>query len=175
MTNAANKEESTSSIIKDVTLMWVHLEKPVSPFGDEVYDLRIDVPKKRIKELEQYGKPKVVMLDGAPTGMVSINLKKKAFLKDGGPAKKVRVVDANKAPMTDLGSIGNGSKGNVMVIQRPFEIKAPNGKVTKSGTATMLIAVQVTDLKKYEPTSSMDFDSAGGDDNDENGKDDDQF
>ena len=50
-------------------------------------------------------------------------------------------------------------------MQRPYEIKAPNGKVTKSGISTVLSAVQITDLIKYEPKGGMDFDAIdGGDD-----------
>jgi len=162
MANQQDNNESTTLILKDVTLMWVHLSKPVEPFGEPVYDLRADVPKKRKTEISAYGKPKDVMVDGALNGMVSVNFKKKALMKDGSPSKKVRVVDQFKNPLTDaqIASIGNGSKGNILCIQKPYEIKGPNGKVTKSGITTMLIAVQVTELKEYVATGGIDFDSA---------------
>jgi hypothetical protein len=97
--------------------------------------------------------------DGKDTGKVSINLKKKALKKDGTDAAKVRVVDTKKNPI-DPKTIGNGSKGNVMLFLQEYQIKAPNGKVTKEGTSVMLVAVQVTDLVKYEPKSDnyTDFD-----------------
>jgi len=59
--------------------------------------------------------------------------------------------------------IGNGSIGNVMVYCSPYEIKLPNGKISKSGISTMLVAVQVTDLVRYERKSEnfVDFDVEG--------------
>ena len=154
---AQAQREFTSVLIKDVTFAWAHLDKPVSPFGTEIYDIRIEVPKKREKELTALNIGKVVALkdkDGNLTGNVGVNLKKKAFKKDGEPAAKVRVVDGSKNPI-DPSVLGNGSKGNVIVSQSPYEIKAPNGKVTKSGIQTLLSAVQVTELVRYEPKSGI--------------------
>jgi hypothetical protein len=159
---------TTNAIIKDVVLYWVHLGTPVSPFGTDIYDLQVQVPKKRAKELEGFGPLKdAVDKEGKKTGFVSLNLKKKAFKADGSPAAKVRVVDGNKKVIEDVDSIGNGSVGNVIVMQKPYEIKAPNGKVTKSGISTTLSAVQVTKLVKYESKGALDmFESEGGDDED---------
>ena len=166
----ANKtNDSVSTIIKNVEFAWVHLDKAVSPFGTDVYDMRIDVPKKRESELAAYGNPKPVMKDGKPTGMVSINLKKKATLRDGSPAKKVRCVGQDKSVNINPAIIGNGSLGNVMVISKPYEIKGPNGKVTKSGISHMLIAVQVMKLVEYKPTGGIDFDSIDGPSEDDEG------
>lgn len=141
-------------MIKDVDLFWLKLDKPVSPFGTEQYEMSIQAPLKRMAELSKFGKIKE--LEGKK---ISINLKKKAQKRDGTDAAKVRVVDANKQPI-DPKIIGNGSKGNIIVYQSDYEIKAPNGKVTKSGTSTMLIAVQVTQLIKYTPKNDnfVDFD-----------------
>jgi len=52
-----------------------------------------------------------------------------------------------------------------MVMQKPYEIKAPNGKVTKSGISNMLTAVQVTTLIKYVPKSDnfVDFEATESD------------
>ena len=165
MAQANDNSNTTNSVIKDVTFAWVHLDKAVSPFGTDQYDIQIQVPKKRIKELEAFGKVKEVTdKDGEKTGAVSISLKKKAFKADGSPAAKVRVVDAGKNPMSseDIAAIGNGSTGSVIVMQRPYKIKAPNGKVTKSGIATTLSAVQVKTLVRYEPKTADDmFDSDG--------------
>ena len=157
------ENDSVSSIIKNVQFNWVHLDKAVSPFGTEQWDIRIDVPKKREAELAVYRNPKAVMKDGKPTGMVSINLKKKAILRDGGPAKKVRCVGQDKNVAIDPNIVGNGSTGNVMVIQKPYKMVGPNGKVTKEGISTMLIAIQVMSLVEYKPTGGVDFDSFDGD------------
>lgn len=154
MTQANN---SSNVIIKDVQLFWAKLDKPVSPFGVDQYELQIQGDKKREKEFSQFGKVKPV--EG---GKISVNLKKKAFKKDGSESAKVRVVDAGKKEL-DPKLIGNGSIGNVMVYCSPYEIKLPNGKISKSGISTMLVAVQVTDLVRYERKSEnfVDFDVEG--------------
>jgi hypothetical protein len=141
--------DATNVIIKDVELHWVKLDKPVDPFGTLQYEIQIQAPKKREKELAAFGKVKVI--EG---NKVSINLKKKALKADGTDAAKVRVVDASK-----------NSIGNVMVMQKPYEIKAPNGKVTKSGISNMLTAVQVTTLIKYVPKNDnfVDFEASESD------------
>lgn len=148
---AAAQNEPTNVIIKDVKLFWSKLNKPVDPFGTLQYEIQIQVPKKREKELAQYGKTKA-----QEGGMVSLNLKKKAEKADGTPAAKVRVVDASKQPL-DSKLIGNGSTGNVMLMLKDYQIKGPSGKVTKEGTSVMLTAVQVTDLIKYVPKKSENF------------------
>jgi hypothetical protein len=159
---ATTTNDAVNVIIKDVELHWAKLDKPVEPFGTLQYELQIQAPKKREKELTSFGKVKPI--DG---GKVSINLKKKAIKADGTDAVKVRVVDNAKNPL-DSKLIGNGSIGNVMVMQKPYEIKAPNGKVTKSGISSMLIAVQVTKLVKYERNNEnfVDFDATESDDTD---------
>ena len=167
MTQAAKTNEGYNEIIRDVELHWCKLDKPVDPFGTLQWEISIQAPKKREAELAKYGKTKVVKdKDGKDTGKISVNLKKKALKADGTDAAKVGVVDIHKNPM-DSKVIGNGTKGNVMVFCKPYELKAPNGKVTKSGTAIMLTKVQVTDLVKYEPKSDnfVDFDDEGSGDN----------
>jgi hypothetical protein len=158
-TNAQN--EVRNVILKGVSLHWAKLnpEKPVSPFGTDQWEITVQADKKRSKELEQFGKVK----EGFDKGTVAINLKKKAQKKDGSAAAPVRVVDSSKQPI-DPKIIGNGSVGNVMLMLKDYEIKAPNGKVTKSGTTVTLTAVQVTELVKYEPKNSnfIDFDDEGG-------------
>ena len=65
-------------------------------------------------------------------------------------ATPVRVVDKDKNPIKDL--IGNGSKGNVILYSYNWEVSG------RSGIKTVLIAVQVTELIKYVPEVSIDFD-----------------
>jgi len=152
MSNANN--EATNVIIKDVQLYWAKLGKPVEPFGTLQWELQIRFPKKRVKEMEQYGKVK----ETDEAGIFSVNLKKKAEKKDGSPAMKVKLVD-RKGGDVDPTILGNGSTGNVKVMLKDYQIKGPNGRVTKEGTQVMLIAVQVTDLVKYEPKNvGDDFD-----------------
>jgi hypothetical protein len=150
----SNVNEATNAIIKDVCLFWAKLDKPVEPFGTLQWEIQIRFPKKRIKEMEQYGKVKET--DAA--GVYSINLKKKAVKKDGEPAMKVKLVDRTGQEV-DSKILGNGSTGNVKVMLRDYEIRGPKGNVTKEGTQVMLVAVQVTDLIEYVPKANgADFD-----------------
>jgi len=160
MTTNANQNEGFNTLVRDVKLYWAKLDKPVDPFGTLQWELTIQVPKKRESEISSFGKVK----EGFDKGTVAVALKKKANKADGTAAAKVQVVDINKEPF-DSKLIGNGSTGNIIVFQRPYEIKAPNGKVTKSGTSTMLTKVQVTTLVEYERKSSsfVDFDDTESD------------
>jgi hypothetical protein len=136
-----------TSIIRDVTINYAFLDTPHAPFGgDPVYDIQVVVPKKRRKELEAFGKVREV------EGGVAINLKR--YAKDAkGKAVKIDVVTAEKsdfrAEYGDAKCIGNGSKGAIKVFQyaRGEQI------------ISRLSAVQVTELKKYEPTPTVDFDA----------------
>jgi len=168
MTQTTN--QNTTTIIKNVELNWVKLSEPVDNYtGDKkIYEVQVSVPEARNSELEAIRKTRIK--DGKST----INLSKNAFLKSGDEAAKVRVVDSNKLAL-DPKIIGNGSMGNVMIMQTPYEIKHPKtGKVTKSGISSMLVAVQVTKLVKYEPKPKVDFDSVDTSDMHED-QDDSQF
>jgi len=150
---------NTNAMIKNVTFNWVKLDTPVENYSADklIYDVQVSVPESRKAELEVFRKVRPM-----GNGMVGINLHKNAFKRDGSESQKVRVVDANKMPL-DPKIVGNGSTGNAIVMQSPYELKNPKtGKVTKSGTSTMLIAIQVIKLIKYEPKNSMDFDDEEG-------------
>ena len=152
--------EATNVIIKDVEFHWVKIAKPVDSFSGEhqQWEVQVQVPKERAKELEVYGKTKV-----QENGNVSLNFKKKTTKADGSPAQKVRCVNAAKEELEPT-IIGNGSKGNVLLMLKDYEIKNKMGKVTKSGTSATLIAIQITDLKVYDKkngSSFMDFDDEG--------------
>jgi hypothetical protein len=159
-----NTTQVTNVIIRDLEFFWVKLDKPVEPFGTLQYEMQVQFPKSRVDEMSAFGKVKEVTdKDGKTTGKYSLNLKKKALKADGSDAAKVVVVDAFKNPM-DSKTIGNGSVGNVLLMCKPYELKAPNGKVTKSGTTAMLTKVQVTKLVKFEAKGSdnfVDFDTEG--------------
>ena len=137
----ANKNQT--SIIKEVKFYYSKLDKPVSPFGTEIYDIQLRFPKHRIKEMTAYGKPREV--EG---GEYAINITRKAK-NAKGQKTPVRVVDKDKNPMKDL--IGNGSEGNVIVYQYDWEVSG------RTGTKTILIALQVTNLLEYT-REEVDFD-----------------
>ena len=136
--------QNKSSVIRNVNFYYAKLDKPVSPFGTEIYDLQVRFPKERIQEMSAYGKVREV-----EDGNYAINITRKAM-----NAKKqktpVRVVDGDKNPIKDL--IGNGSFGNLIVYQYDWAVSG------RTGRKTVLIAVQVTDLIKYVPETEADFD-----------------
>lgn len=161
MTTQAQTQLS-NTVIKGLTFYWVKLNptKPVDNYnGDGTeWTLQARFPKSREAEIEQLNLGKInPVKDDAK--MCQLNLRKKATKADGSAAVPVGVVDAFKNDM-DPNIIGNGSEGNVIVMQRPYEIKNPKtGKVTKSGVSTTLTKVQVTKLVKYESKGNfIDFD-----------------
>ena len=59
--------------------------------------------------------------------------------------------------ITDRRSIGNGSIGNVIVWQAPYEVQG------RKGISNSLTAVQITTLEVYSGGSAaVDFDVVGG-------------
>jgi len=148
---------TTNLIVKNVEFFWAKLGKPVeNQFnGDYQWELQVRVPAKRAKDLEVLGTVKHPVKDGVEDKTVAyVNLRKKSVKVDGSAAAPVRVVDAAKNEM-DGSIIGNGSKGNVIVMQKPYEIKNPKtGKVTKSGIATSLSAVQVLELIEFKKSGN---------------------
>ena len=135
-------------MIADAELNWARLDTPVNPFGTEQYELQVattDAAKAaewkanhlNVKEKE---------------GVFTVSLKRKAKKADGSDNGKVRVVDAAKAPIENVRSLGNGSRGNVIVFQYPYEAMG------RKGIASSLTAVQVTDFVEYVATGGVDFD-----------------
>jgi len=56
----------------------------------------------------------------------------------------------------DGNKVGNGSVGNVMLFQYPYDVGG------RKGVASILSKVQVTDLKEYTPNTGTDFDVIEG-------------
>jgi hypothetical protein len=133
-----------TSVIRNVNFYYAKLDKPVSPFGTEIYDLQVRFPKERVQEMSAYGKVREV-----EDGNFAINITRKAK-NAKGQKTPVRIVDTEKNPIKDL--IGNGSEGNIIVYQYDWNVSG------RTGTKTILIAVQVTNLIKYVPQTEVDFD-----------------
>jgi len=143
-------DQPRNYMISDVTLNWARLAKPITnPFGATQYELQITTTSsEKAKELKD-NHFNVKEKDG----VFSVSLKRKSTKADGSDNGPVRVVNADKSPMENPGSIGNGSTGNVIVFQYPFTYGG------KNGVASSLTAVQVTKLEVYEANSSVDFDA----------------
>jgi hypothetical protein len=133
-----------TSVIRNVNFYYAKLDKPVSPFGTEIYDLQVRFPKERVQEMSAYGKVREV-----EDGNFAINITRKAK-NAKGQKTPVRIVDTEKNPIKDL--IGNGSEGNIIVYQYDWNVSG------RTGTKTILIAIQVTNLIKYVPQTEVDFD-----------------
>ena len=146
-----------TSIIRDVTLNYVKVdpEKPTDPFGTLQWECQIVAPADRAAELEGYGSVKPVKDDPS---RVAVNLKRKAFRKDGTENDPVVLVDGQKQSINPKIKIGNGSKGNVKVYRREYDVAG------RQGISTIMTAIQVTNLIEY--TGSVDFDIEGTEAND---------
>ena len=141
-----------TSIIRDVTLNYVKVdpENPTDPFGTLQWECQIVVPSERASELEGYGSVRPVKDDPS---RIAINLKRKAVRKDGDANDPVQLVDGKKQKIDPKIKVGNGSKGNVKVYRREYDVAG------RQGISTILTAIQITDLIEY--TGSVDFDIEG--------------
>src|SRR5210317_699231 len=106
--------QNKSSVIRNVNFYYAKLDKPVSPFSTEIYDLQVRFPKERIQEMSAFGKVREV-----EDGNFAINITRKAK-NAKGQKTPVRIVDTNKAPIKDL--IGNESEGNIIVYQYDWNV-----------------------------------------------------
>ena len=140
-------------IIKDVEINWARLDTPApNPFGGAPsWELQaVTTDKALAKELSDNGL-KVKESDG----QFSVSLRRKSVTKDGTDMEPVRVVDAQKMPITgnDRRKIGNGSRGNIIVWLAPYEYAG------RTGITSSLTAVQITELNEYTGAAEQpDFD-----------------
>lgn len=88
-------------------------------------------------------------------GFWRVNLSKKAFKKDGNPAKIIEVISGDMRPL-DPDRIGNGSIGNVRTFTRQG-----TDKQGRPATFHTLAGIQVTHLIAYEPRQGGGFEAAG--------------
>ena len=110
-------------LIENVELNWARLSTPVSPFGTPQWELQIATTDPVLAG--QMGENNLNVKE--KDGKYVVALKRKAVKADGNPMTPVRVVDAQKNPITDTNSIGNGSKGNVIVWQAEYETMGRSG------------------------------------------------
>ena len=142
-------DQPRNYMIKDAELNWARLDQPVNPFGQPQWELQVATTNKAQADEWKANFLAVKERDGK----FVVALKRKAVKADGSAMDPVRVVDSMKAAIENRRSIGNGSQGNVIVWQYPYE--APG----RSGVASSLTAVQVTKLEEYTGGSSVEFDA----------------
>jgi len=88
----------------------------------------------------------------------TVSLNRKVLTSKGDENGPIRVVNADKQPLSpaQLGKIGNGSVGNIILFQGPYDNEFGQGVFNS------LTAVQITELVAYEGgVSDMDFDLEG--------------
>ena len=137
--------------IEGVELNWAKLDKPVSPFGVEQYELQIATTDAAKAEEMKANHLNVKEKDGK----FVVSLKRKAKKMNGDDNGPVRVVDVNLQEVANKRGIGNGSVGNVIVFQYPYDAMG------RKGIASSLTAVQVVDLVEYAGSDGVDFDVVG--------------
>jgi len=150
--------EKRTVIIRDVELYWANLnpESPKAPFGTMQWDVQIRTrDKAAAKEMQEKYYITMKKEEDDQGDYWKANLKRKAIKNDGGKNTPPDVVDGNKQAING-NTIGNGSKGNVMLFQYPYDVAG------RKGVASMLSKVQVVDLKLYQPDSGTDFEVVEG-------------
>lgn len=134
MTNSTGK----NVFLRNAELNWCKLDKPVNPFGTEIYEMQAATTDKAVaKEWKELGF-KIKQDDGK----YIVNLKRKAKRADGSDNSAPAVFDAALNKL-DPKIIGNGSTGHVKVYQYPYEWKG------RKGISSSLTAVQVVNLVEY--------------------------
>ena len=149
-------DEKRTVIIRDAELHWAKLVKPVEPFGTLQWELQMRTADK--EEAEKWKKEFYLTVkteDGDDGTYYKANVKRKAIKKDGDQNTPPDVLDGAKKPI-DGNSVGNGSVGNVMLFQFPYEMQG------RKGVSSILSKVQVTDLKVYQNSNATDFDIIDG-------------
>lgn len=146
-------------MIKDVTIQFPKLSRAVTYQGKDQWECGlITEDPKQAKEWVDQLLPKVKPNDAMAPSAWTCSLSRKVLNKDGTAKDPIRVVDANKRPLTpeQLRKVGNGSVANLIIFQGPYDNEF--GK----GTTNSLTAIQITHLEEYEGSmDDVDFDIEG--------------
>ena len=144
--------EKRTVIVRDAELHWAKLVRPVEPFGTLQWELQLRTRDKDVAEGWKKDFYLTVKPEEDDDGMYyKANVKRKALKKDGDKNTAPEVLDGNKKSI-DGNIVGNGSVGNVMLFQYPYEVGG------RKGVSSILSKVQVTSLKEYTPSTEIDFD-----------------
>jgi len=141
------------AILKDCELFFAKLnpEKPNSMFDKENPTWEVQIRTRNKAKAKQWKEMNLnVKPDEDDSGMFyKATLKKRSKKRDGAPQNPVQLVGGDLSPI-DPDKLGNGSIGNVRIYQYPYNVGG------RQGTASMLMAVQVTTYKEYEPKPRED-------------------
>jgi hypothetical protein len=148
------KGNTTMAIIKDVSIFFAKLnpEKPNARFDQEnpTWELQIRTSDKKVAAEWKAMNLRVTTGEDQDGKLVyRANLKKKSKKRDGTDNLPVTLVNGSLEQINP-DTLGNGSKGNVRVYQYPYNVAG------KEGIATMLMAVQITELFEFTPKPRED-------------------
>ena len=150
-------------LMNDVTISWVKFDatNPDMGFDKRSPQYSCSVSTTNKTDADAWKKAGVNVKPKEENGKISYTatLKKKIFLDDSGKnnTKPPAVVDKQLQPIVDTNTIGNGSVGNAQVRMKPYTY---NGK---SGISVQLLALQITDLKEYQGSESLQFEAIDSD------------
>jgi hypothetical protein len=148
------KGNTTMAIIKDVSIFFAKLnpEKPNARFDHEnpTWEIQIRTSDKKVAAEWKAMNLRVTTGEDQDGKLVyRANLKKKSKKRDGTDNLPVTLVNGSLEQINP-DTLGNGSKGNVRVYQYPYNVAG------KEGIATMLMAVQITELFEFTPKPRED-------------------
>jgi len=147
----------SSIVIRNAELFWAKLDQPVNPFNapQPHWELQIRTrDKAEAKVWKEKHKMNATLKEDNEGTFYQVNLKRKAFSRDGEPRSPVNVVDGQLMPL-DGATLGNGSIGNVQIETYMYKM---NGT---EGVGFSLKAVQVTKLVEYKGGNTLAFDIEG--------------
>ena len=144
-------------LLQNVDISWVKFDSASPDMGYDKkspqYSCTVSTTNK--VDAEAWKKASINVKPKEENGKVvySVTLKKKIYADADGKytTKPPAVVDKSLQPITNVNSIGNGSKGNVQVRLKPYDYMG------KQGISVQLLAMQITDLKEYQGGDSLEF------------------
>ena len=149
---------ASTVILPNVYLFWVKCDPdhPADAFEEGKpqrweAQLRWDLDNKQVNDIVKGAglKAKAVVDDQkAEAPYMKLQVYKPIVNSKKEPLKPVVVVSGTLSPI-DPNTVGNGSIGNVRLHVYDYEVRN-KGKVTKSGTTSMLMGIQVTSHRIYK-------------------------
>ena len=143
---------TTNIVINDCTFKWAKLSKPVDPFG-EGYAWELQITTDDIETAKEWVSQNLNVKTSKDNGKTTyyVNLKRWCVKPSTGEKYTPPVVVDGEGKPIDPSTVGNGSEGRVKAYQYQWS------RGGNSGTATILIAVKVTKLVEFKPSTDIDF------------------
>ena len=142
------------AIINNAELWWARLDpaRPNDKFDKDQPTWEVQIRTKDREEATRWKKDlnlNVKSDEHDGEAFFKVTLKKKSKKRDGAAVDPVKVVDSQLNDI-DPNTIGHGSTGNVRVYQYDYDVGG------NQGIASMLMAIQITKLIKYDPSPRED-------------------